>query len=234
MPDFREGDHPRGQPTNPGQFKEKPRSGRDASAGVALRDQAIPARTETFDWDADLTVERPFFVYGTLRSGLWNEGFFSRNCRRTPARLEGAVLTGTAIPFMSEGEGTVVGELVQVPEDEYEETRRTVDRLEGFRRQGSYSNNYHRVVAEIELDDGTIVEAYCYVVPETRGSDVTYGDFAEQIDESRGGTRKAEDDGWTAPVPDSKGITCRACRTVYHGDFNFYDGVCEGCIMEMS
>lgn len=108
----------------------------------------------------------PFFVYGTLRTGHGNHRLFEG----ATTLIENAVapdhaVYGHGIPFAIDNPGTaVVGELMHVADDLYEQVLLRVDRLEGHRPGGG--GLYTRVVRTVIVTDadGTThpVEAWIY------------------------------------------------------------------------
>lgn len=106
----------------------------------------------------------PFFVYGTLRKGMGNyEGFLIGMTKaEMPASAEGLIFHGgSMIPYMSHGDGVVQGELIYVKDEKFGAVLEQLDRLEGYRKGGTW-NHYDREVTTVTLEDGSQLEAYAY------------------------------------------------------------------------
>ena len=90
------------------------------------------------------TDQLPFFVYGTLRPGQGNYRRFlgGRTAQEVPAALDGHALFDLGIPYVVESTAdvTVVGDLVFVAPQHYEDVLVDLDRLEGYspRRTGGH------------------------------------------------------------------------------------------------
>ena len=130
----------------------------------------------------------PFFVYGTLRVGFGNHRTFPLGSIVSVqrARLDGASMSTVGFPYVwRTPTGTVVGEVMTIDPDLYEQTVRNLDGLEGYRGPGM-SNHYEREVVEVTLEEtGETIQAYVYLVDEARGSSYTRvpsGDFATARD----------------------------------------------------
>ncbi|MER7774400.1 gamma-glutamylcyclotransferase family protein [Streptomyces sp. NPDC096191] len=113
------------------------------------------------------TTRLPFFVYGTLRPGGVNHDAFLRGRTRAeePARLHGALLyPGPGHPYAVEApEGSVRGEVVTAPPEEYEALLAELDRLEEY-VPGDPRNLYDRVARTVVRDaDGRTLRAWVYV-----------------------------------------------------------------------
>lgn len=86
----------------------------------------------------------PFFVYGTLRPGQGNYRRFlgGRTAQEVSAVLGGHALFDLGIPYVvaSTADPTVVGDLVFVAPQHYEDVLGDLDRLEGYspRRAGGH------------------------------------------------------------------------------------------------
>ena len=91
------------------------------------------------------TDQLPFFVYGTLRPGQGNYRRFlgGRTAQEVPALLDGHAVFDLGIPYVVEctaGATVVVGDLVFVAPQHYEDVLGDLDRLEGYnaRRPGGH------------------------------------------------------------------------------------------------
>ena len=95
------------------------------------------------------------FVYGSLREGFFNyEKYLKGNVAETaPARLTNMKLYHMpykGYPAIMFGKDTVMGEIMILHEEIYEETMRAMDEMEGFISEGNPENEYHKVVLEAE------------------------------------------------------------------------------------
>lgn len=116
------------------------------------------------------TEKLPFFVYGTLRHGEGNYSWAlrDRTSNETPARLDNAVMFDNhGFPYVAlrPGAGSVIGEIMEVPEDLYEDVQNDLDGLEGFYGPNFANNFYNRVTATVHTDDGQAVRVWVYVLP---------------------------------------------------------------------
>lgn len=113
----------------------------------------------------------PVFVYGTLRRGCGNyEALLEGNTSaELPARAEGLVLYGArfAFPYAAAREGgVVVGELMVIDRQRYDEVLQHLDMLEGYRQERPASSHYVRVTRTVRCEvDGQWVSrpAYLYL-----------------------------------------------------------------------
>ncbi|MGW2113869.1 gamma-glutamylcyclotransferase family protein [Streptomyces zhihengii] len=116
-----------------------------------------------------MTVELPFFVYGTLRPGERNHDLFlaGRTTRERPATLHGALLyEGPGYPYAVDdpaGSGRVAGTVVTAAPEEYAALLRTLDGLEEYIAPGHPRNLYERVAREVVPADGPAAHAWVYV-----------------------------------------------------------------------
>jgi len=124
------------------------------------------ARGVEMDNRAELTDsprERlPVFVYGTLRCGEPNH----RILAGSPIAIEAGVLDGAdmyaaAFPYVTPGAGSVVGEVVWIDPDRYDETMARLDHLEGYRGPDR-SNHYDRHTVTVTTDAGELVSVWVY------------------------------------------------------------------------
>ncbi len=113
----------------------------------------------------------PFFVYGTLRTGMGNHGYFNgRLDRSVPAKVDGEIYHNGVIPYMFEASSVVRGELMYVKPDKYNITMRDLDRLEGYYGEGFSYNHYNRKLVTAIANDGSEIRAWAYYANEGRGS----------------------------------------------------------------
>ncbi|PZM97778.1 MAG: hypothetical protein DIU79_01740 [Actinobacteria bacterium] len=118
----------------------------------------------------------PVFVYGTLRHGQSNYASFLAG---HTSKEESAVLVGARIydaghyPYVdynpaSPATGSrVVGELMHIASDRYQQVMERLDMLEGY-HPGSQFNHYERIATDVQRADGTPVRAWVYVVSPAR------------------------------------------------------------------
>lgn len=109
----------------------------------------------------------PVFVYGTLRNSLGNYERILRGntVHEEPATLVGAtMLDAGGFPFViTEGEGTIIGEVMYLDPTNADFTMRCLDRLEGYRGPGLPGNMYDRLEVTVMSEDGIPLTAYAYI-----------------------------------------------------------------------
>ncbi len=120
------------------------------------------------------TASYPFFVYGTLRPG---ENNYQRlladvSSLERRATLAGASMyAGPGFPYVARGGvGVVTGDLIWV--NDYDQTLRRLDQLEGFRGPEA-DNHYDRALAEVVTDSGEPVAAWVYFAGNLARTDAT-------------------------------------------------------------
>lgn len=132
-------------------------------------------------WDAGLSCtyhrpERthmnnqiPVFVYGTLRTGLgnWSWALRGKTLSESPATLAGAYMRDNGgFPFVhmtdAAPEATVIGEVMVIDPDHYDDVMDALDSLEGYYGPGR-PNMYDRVLVDVTTDDGQTITAYTYL-----------------------------------------------------------------------
>ena len=112
----------------------------------------------------------PFFVYGTLRvgQGNWDWALQGRTSREQEATFAGgALFDGGAFPYMIREAGItdehqVIGDLMDVPAENYAAVLDDLDNLEGYDPQRGI-NLYRRVEVDVTTADGETVRAYTYI-----------------------------------------------------------------------
>jgi gamma-glutamylcyclotransferase (GGCT)/AIG2-like uncharacterized protein YtfP len=109
-----------------------------------------------------------FFVYGTLKMG----GYFAEqfNSRREYSKV--AILhkydlfavgkIPTQFPGIVPGEGSVIGELHEFPQNQVISVTMEMDMIEGYSGRDEYNSLYLRKIAVIELEDGSFTGANIY------------------------------------------------------------------------
>lgn len=114
-------------------------------------------------------------VYGTLRSGYSNHGLISRGNTDTVGSGETVnlhTLTASGIPFVKKdgGKHKVKVEVYQVND---KETMDRLDSLEGHPRW------YRREQTPVELEDGSVVDAWLYFNEDEGSVVVESGDYSD-------------------------------------------------------
>lgn len=109
----------------------------------------------------------PFFVYGTLRPGQANHArlLAGRTVAEFGATLGDHAIYGPGLPYVVGEEGSVVvGDLIFIDPDHYDEVLASLDRLEGY-RPGSWHSHYERtaVVVHHAGPDGTEMTSVAWV-----------------------------------------------------------------------
>lgn len=110
-------------------------------------------------------ITLPAMVYGTLRPGCSNHGLFLNADNDTAvertrqARVSGYTMhTHGGFPYAvpsDDPNDTIVVDVIDVKEKDYEDILQSLDYLEGFRDFGHYANHYDRVVVEAVATDGS-------------------------------------------------------------------------------
>src|SRR5688572_18370835 len=94
----------------------------------------------------------PFFVYGTLRPG-------QGNYRVAEPYVQHAAVDAELVPENSE----IVGDLLYVGKDDYQDARWGMDRLEGISPLNNDLGHYRRIEVLATNKDGNTVRAWMYV-----------------------------------------------------------------------
>lgn len=115
-------------------------------------------------------------VYGTLRPGQGNYYNFleGRTERERTVTLKGfRMFAGMGFPYViqTDTDETIVADLIDLKADEYDDTVRGLDMLEGYRGPGK-NNHYDRVLVTVEDVDGTEVQAWIYVAHKSLHRDI--------------------------------------------------------------
>ncbi len=115
-------------------------------------------------------MQRPLFVYGTLKPGDVNYRAYLDGLMlmQRPASLRGAALyTQGPYPFLVYGDGlatpgeSVDGALVLPRPEWYDRVLARIDDLEGY-TPGGFANLYERIALEVE-SNGVAIEAWTYI-----------------------------------------------------------------------
>jgi gamma-glutamylcyclotransferase (GGCT)/AIG2-like uncharacterized protein YtfP len=111
------------------------------------------------------TALLPVLVYGTLRPMGGNYEYFlgGRTVSEQDVVLDGFTMYGGGgCPFLAVGDRQIVATLVHLTEDEYVDTMKGLDFLEGYRGPGDPFNGYERILHTFTLD-GEEIQAWIYV-----------------------------------------------------------------------
>lgn len=99
------------------------------------------------------------FVYGTLTKGMGNHQLLKSAYFLGEGVIKGVLYDlPYGFPGVIEGNGVVRGEVYIV--NDY--TLSQLDKLEGYFKDSPQNSLYLRKIAEIKMDDGSIIEGYYY------------------------------------------------------------------------
>ncbi len=113
-----------------------------------------------------------FFFYGTLRTGQENSSLSVGASAVRPATTRGLLFAlPEGIPVLVDGDGVVLGELVEYEAASSGERLAAFDDLEGYTPGDLASCQYLRVRRAVGVD-GEVVEAWVYVYPVERLAEV--------------------------------------------------------------
>lgn len=107
----------------------------------------------------------PVLVYGTLRPYCGNyerflEGYTTKE---VTVKLDGFTMWGNqGFPYLTRGDRTITATLVTIDEDRYAEVLLSLDWLEGYHGENTYSNHYDRVLHTF-THEGKEYSAWIYV-----------------------------------------------------------------------
>lgn len=141
------------------------------------------------------------FVYGSLREGFFNYNKYLDNkvIEKKEAKLQNMKLYHMpykGYPAITSGEDVVLGEIMVIKGDCYEDTMKAMDQMEGFISEKNPENEYHKVILEVD-DLHTNQKEKCYVYFYNKGKDtlfdnnaiyIPHGDWKEYM--SSGNTQK--------------------------------------------
>lgn len=107
------------------------------------------------------------FVYGSLREGFFNYNKYleGKVSNKKEAKLENMKLHHMpykGYPAITHGNDTILGEIMVINEDDYEETVKAMDEMEGFISENNPENEYHKVILDVE-DITTNKKEKCFV-----------------------------------------------------------------------
>lgn len=132
----------------------------------------------------------PVFVYGTLRPGEKNYRRYlaGRTISEVAATASGQLyfVADGGYPYVIQGEGSVVGKLVYLVPDRYEQTLQDLDALEEYVPGDEKNSVYLRRRALVRLPDGNERVAWIYYwnFPQITGTRITSGDFRDRPPEN--------------------------------------------------
>lgn len=133
----------------------------------------------------------PLFVYGTLRPGELNYRHLLAGCtvRETPARITGRLyqVRDEDYPYVIEGTGVVLGEIIEIRPDLYNATLRTIDDLEDYWPEDEAASLYLRRPIEAFFENGQSLTAWVYLwnSSERSGIFLPHGDFRRRPESVR-------------------------------------------------
>lgn len=116
----------------------------------------------------------PVLVYGTLRPGGSNYGYFlaGSTISESTVTLEGfRMLGGMGFPYVIAGMETekIVGTLCEIDAEDYEDVVSQLDMLEGYLGHGDDRNHYDRILVDVD-SEGETVKAWMYIASQhTKG-----------------------------------------------------------------
>jgi len=125
----------------------------------------------------------PVFVYGTLRPGAGNYPRYlaGRTQKEQPAWTRGLLFLVRAedYPYLTDGPGSVRGELIDLAPEHYVTLLAALDRLEDYVPAQPQASLYLRRPREVILTDGTVRQAWVYLWngPAGAGVPLPGGDF---------------------------------------------------------
>ncbi len=103
------------------------------------------------------------FVYGTLKRGQLNCSLLTPHARSTERGwIRGRLFDVGLFPALTEGEGQVYGELVQLDAENLAEVLAVIDALEEYREDDPDGSTYLRRVVEVTTGGGGTAHAYAY------------------------------------------------------------------------
>ena len=96
------------------------------------------------------------FVYGSLRQGFFNYEKYleGKVVKKYEAKLENMKLFHMpykGYPAITKGEDIVFGEIMIINENDYDETIKAMDEMEGFISENNPENEYHKVILEYQI-----------------------------------------------------------------------------------
>ena len=126
-----------------------------------------------------------FFVYGSLREGFFNYDKYlsGKVLKKMNAKLNNMKLYHMpykGYPAITPGDDVILGEIMVINEDLYEETMKAMDEMEGFISENNPENEYHKVLLEVENLE-TNEKEKCFVYFYNKDKDVNFIKQAEYV-----------------------------------------------------
>ena len=126
-----------------------------------------------------------FFVYGSLREGFFNYDKYlaGKVLKKMDAKLNNMKLYHMpykGYPAITPGDNVILGEIMVISEDVYEETMKAMDEMEGFISENNPENEYHKVILEVENLE-TKEKEKCFVYFYNKDKDVNFIKQAEYV-----------------------------------------------------
>ena len=118
------------------------------------------------------------FVYGSLRQGFFNYEKYleGKVVKKYEAKLENMKLFHMpykGYPAITKGEDIVFGEILIINENDYDETIKAMDEMEGFISENNPENEYHKVILEVE-NISTKEKEKCFVYFYNKDKDIVF------------------------------------------------------------
>ena len=118
------------------------------------------------------------FVYGSLRQGFFNYEKYleGKVVKKYEAKLENMKLFHMpykGYPAITKGEDIVFGEIMIINENDYDETIKAMDEMEGFISENNPENEYHKVILEVE-NISTKEKEKCFVYCYNKDKDIVF------------------------------------------------------------
>jgi gamma-glutamylcyclotransferase (GGCT)/AIG2-like uncharacterized protein YtfP len=126
----------------------------------------------------------PLFVYGTLRSGLYD---YEKVLKDKVINVDVATVDGYTMLDLGEnpgiivGNNIVVGEVINIKPNMYLQTLKLVDNLKGYNPSQKGKSPYHREIKKVKLANGKEIDAYVYVYNSKMGIDFNIIDSGDWV-----------------------------------------------------
>lgn len=109
--------------------------------------------------------ELPIFVYGSLREGFFNYDKYLQGkvSKKIDGKIKGKLyhMPYKKYPALLKGEDIVYGEIMYI--NDYKDTIKALDQLEGYHGSNNISNEYEKNVVQVEeIISGNKIECYLY------------------------------------------------------------------------
>jgi len=126
----------------------------------------------------NISMKHLVFVYGTLRYSYHNHALLSTSTIIGSGRTKDMfVMSSRSIPFVSRSQkvSTIFGEVYSVTPD----VLKSLDSLESYDPSSPDTSWYTRELIDINLEDGSTVQAFCYFNEQESASIIASGDFSD-------------------------------------------------------